>query len=390
MRLPFRVLLYALFIAALFIPWLAWETDANQVRRWVYPAQAKLVAASTRCNAGAPDWLGPLARDMAQRHDSPANQLAWVTASGAVHGCVNGWEATPWVSPRLGADTPMRLASLSKIVSFIGLVGVDEAARPPWLDAPLAGVLALAPPYADARVADIRVRDLLNHSAGFDRIKTTDPITRMGHRPWCPYDLDELARTRLDFAPGTRFAYHNLDYCLAAAAYEKRFGRSLWAVLEQDFRLRDYGLDWLDRRDTPVRYNLMHEGLTSPSYNFVQKLDWLAARAPFGLTGNAVGLARFVHDNRPLLAVAQGLRDDSMACNEKVQASCYDGFLNRIELDGHTLWQQGGYLYGMSALFALDEAGNFIVWLGAGEGRPLSAAAQHIRQVLVQNRRGGG
>lgn len=390
MRIFARCLLYVFLIILIFFPWLAWETDRNMVRRWVYPVQGQLAAWSTRCDAAAPPWLGALAQALATQHDAPANQLALLTADGQLSQCINGWQHLPWNSPRLAPDTPLRLASLSKIVSFMGLTALPAAQRAEWLDAPLTTVLGLAAPYADARVGAIRVRHLLNHSAGFDRLKSEDPITRFQddpkhQRPWCPYDLGQLARTRLDYAPGTRFAYHNLDYCLAAAAYEQRWGRSLWAALEQDLRLPDYGLDWLDRRDSPVTYNFMHGGLTSPDANFVQRLDWYAARAPMGLTGSASGLARLMHDQRPLLAVAQGQRDDHIACNPQRNAACYDGFLNRLEVEGRTLWQQGGYLYGMAALFVMDEAGNFIVWLGTGEGRPLSAAPQRIRQALLEH-----
>ncbi len=381
MHFSFRYLFYALLIAAIFSSRLAWETDRNMVRRWVYPVTGHLSAWFTRCDAQAPRWLRTLAQDMAVRHDAPANQLAFVTADGKVSTCVNGWQDQPFVSPRVAQDTPMRLASLSKIVSFMGMAAPQAAQPDGWLDTPLVQVLGLSGPYADARVADIRVRQLLNHSAGFDRLKSVDPMTKMDHRPWCPYDVAQLSKTRLDYAPGARFAYHNLDFCLAAVAYEKHYGRSLWTALEQGLHLESYGLDWLERRDTSVQYNFMHENFYGP--DFVQHLDWHAARAPMGLTGSAAGLARFIQDHRPLLALAQGQRDDAVPCDARRKGSCYDGFLNRVEVDGQPLWLQGGYLYGMAALFALDEAGNFIVWLGAGEGRPLSAAQERIQRALL-------
>lgn len=390
MRLLYRLLIYVVLLSAIFVPWGLWESNPNKVRRWIYPIKGELAAWSTRCDTQAPRWLGTLARAMATAHDSPANQLAFVTRSGEVSICTNGWEGTPVFSPRLAPDTPMRLASLSKIVSFIGLTGVPAAEQAAWLDAPLAEVLGLAPPYADARVGSIRVRDLLNHSAGFDRLKTEDPITRFRdarkpQRSWCPYELDRLARIGLDYAPGSRFSYHNLDYCLAAAAYEKRFGRSLWTALAEDFHLHDYGLEWLDRRDSPVAYNFMHAGLTSPDAGFVQRLDWQAARAAMGLTGSASGLARFIRENRLLLDFARNLRDDSIVCHDAPDGGCFDGFLRRFTVDGHTVWEQRGYLYGMAATFVLDETGNFIVWLGAGEGRPLTAAPEQVRHALLKN-----
>lgn len=393
MRLLYRLLVYILLLGAIFLPWLAWENDSNQVRRWLYPLKGQLAAWSTHCDVQAPLWLGTLTKDMAIKHDSPANQVVFVTRSGAVNACVNGWQDTPIFSPRLELDTPMRLASLSKIVSFIGMTDIPVFQRADWLSMPLVDILAIPPPYVDKLVENIRVRNLLNHSAGFDRLKTEDPITRFQNllqpQPsWCPYDLGQLAHIRLDYAPGSRFSYHNLDYCLVAAAYEKYFGRSLWTVLDQEFDLHGYGLDWLDRRDTSVAYNFMHVGLTSPGADFVQQIDWHAARAPMGLTGNASGLARFIQDHRPQLALAKNMRDDTILCEPQKQLECFDGFLNRIQVNGQWLWQQGGYLYGMSALFVTDEAGNFIVWLGTGEGRPLTAAPQRIQQVLLENSAG--
>lgn len=390
MRLFYRLLAYILLIGVIFFPWLAWENDNNKMRRWIYPLKGQLAAWSTRCDAQAPPWLGTLTNAMATEYDSPANQLVFVNRSGAVSVCVNGWQGTPIFSQRLEPDTPMRLASLSKIVSFIGMTDVSKFQSANWLNTLLADILILSSSYVDERVRDIRVRNLLNHSAGFDRFKTEDPIARFQNplQPqlsWCPYDLGQLAHIRLDYAPGSRFSYHNLDYCLVAAAYEKYFGRSLWTALDQDFNLHGYGLDWLDRRDTSVAYNFMHAGLTSPGADFVQQIDWYAARAPMGLTGNASGLARFIQDHRPQLALAQNMRDDTIFCEPRKQLECFDGFLNRIQVNGQWLWQQGGYLYGMAALFVMDEGGNFIVWLGAGEGRPLTAAPQRIQQMLLGN-----
>lgn len=382
MRTFSRWLLYACLLGIIFGPWLAWETDRNQVRRALYPVRGQLAAWSTQCSAQAPTWLGTLTQALATAHDSPANQLALIAPDGTASTCTNGWEDLPVLSPRLAPDTPMRLASLSKIISFMGMTHLPPAARSLWLETPLVQAVALQPPYADTRVGAIRIRHLLNHSAGFDRLKSDDPMATLRHRPWCPSQLQQLAHTPLDYPPGERFSYHNLDYCLAAAAYEHQFGRSLWEVLEADMHLHDYGLDWLDRRDTPVQYNFMHSAFFGP--DFTQKLDWQAARAPMGLTGNASGIAHFIHTHRDLLEFSKGMRDDTIACKPQSNRSCYDGFLNRTTAHGRTVWQQGGYLYGMAALFVMDEAGNLLVWLGAGEGRPLSAAPQRIRQALFE------
>ena len=383
MRLGLRVLVYGLLLLLVFGPWIAWETDRNLVRRWLYPVKGQLAAWSTQCDASAPPWLRQATQTLATTYDSPANQLVFVSAAGQLASCANGWHSTPLVSPRVTADTPFRLASLSKIVSFMGLVHPSPGYDANWLDESLVKILGLSGTLADARVGDIRIRHLLSHTAGFDRLRSTDPMAELDKQPWCPYQWHLLANTQLDFAPGTRYAYANLGYCLAAVAYEKRFGRSLWHVLEQDMQFQRYGLDYLEQRDTPVHYNFMHQSFFDEGY--VQHFDWHAIRAPMGMTGNARGLARFVHDHRDAIAVARSLHNaDSAQCDSTRNEACFDGFLEYRVVNGKPLWRQRGYLYGMTASFMIDEAGNFIVWLGAGESRPILAAHEYIEQALLQ------
>lgn len=382
-RLAYRLLVYALLLLLVFGPWLAWETDRNRVRRWLYPAKGQLVAASTQCDAQAPAWLRQAAKTLATRFDSPANQLVFVDAAGQMAACVNGWQDVPFFSPRVSHDTPLRLASVSKIVSFMGLVYKNPNTHGSWLDEKLVNVLGMHGPLADERVRDIRVRHLLNHTAGFDRLRSVDPMTELDKKPWCPAQWPMLAHVQLDFAPGTRYAYANLGYCLAAVAYEKRFGRSLWDVLAQDMQFANYGLNYLEQVDTPVHYNFMHQPFFDEGY--VHHFDWHALRAPMGMTGSAKGLARFIHQYRDLLAVARSLHGmDDAPCNEAQSESCFDGFLERRIVNGKTVWRQRGYLYGMTASFMTDEAGNLMVWLGAGESRPILAAHENIEKVFLK------
>lgn len=384
MRLSYRLLIYALFVAMFFAPWLLWISDPNLVRRLVYPIKGKLAAWSTTCSPNTPSWLEELTRQMAKAHDSPANQVVVSLASGELLSCFNGWESTPYISRRVTDETPMRLASLSKIVSFVGMTGMDKESRGHWLDSFLIDSL-LVSALEDERVGRIRIRNLLNHSAGFDRHRTQDPITQFNASSWCPHDLRNLGKIRLDYTPATRFGYHNLDYCLAEAAYDQYFSRTLWDHLVNDLEVRKYGLEWLSDRDTPVTQNLMHEGLTGYGEVFLDAIDWEAARAPMGLTGNARGLARFIVRNKGALSIAKSMRDDSISCNDEVVGSCFDGFLNRLKVRDQVLWQQRGYLYGMSAVFILDENDNFIIWLGSGEGRPWSAGVNKVRKTFVEN-----
>ena len=387
-RLGYRLLSYGMLLLLIFGPWLAWETDRNQVRRWLYPAKGQIAAWSTQCDVSAPSWLRTTIQTLAKQYDSPANQLVFVNASGQMAACVNGWQDTPFFSPRVNHDTPLRLASLSKIVSFMGLVHknteIHPETYPDWLNEKLVDIFDMqGGTVADERVRDIRIRHLINHTAGFDRLRSVDPMTELDKQPWCPTQWPMLAHVQLDFTPGTRYAYANLSYCLAAVAYEKRFGRSLWDVLAQDMQFNRYGLNYLENTDTPVHYNFMHQPFFDEGYT--NHFDWHALRAPMGMTGNAQGLARFIYDNRNLITVARAMHNtDSVPCEEMRNEACFDGFLERRVVNGTRLWRQRGYLYGMAATFMTDQAGNFVVWLGAGESRPILAAHDHIEQELLQ------
>ncbi|MDL5037410.1 serine hydrolase [Comamonas sp. Y6] len=278
-------------------------------------------------------------------------------------------------------DTRFRFASLSKLVTFFGVTHEQALGQVGWLSQPLFEVLGLTPPFRDPRIAQIQVHHLLNHSAGFDRLRVKDPMVIDDQKPWCPGQLEKLADTPLQFTPGSHYAYANLGFCLAAVAYERRMGRSLWSALEQDMHLSRYGLGYMDEVDSPIAYNFMHNEMRGPE--FVAHFDWQALRAPMGMTGSAQGLARFVADNRALLDFARGMHDPGIPCNETLFESCMDGFLERRRLGDVTVWQQRGYLYGMAALFVMDKAGNYLVWLGSGEINPPTLASDFLVRTLI-------
>jgi D-alanyl-D-alanine carboxypeptidase len=384
-KMRLRVASYGLLMALILLPWMAWEKDRNMVRRWLYPIRGHLAAWSTDCGVQTAPWLKELTRKLPTRLDSPANQLVFVDSKGKQAGCVNGWQGLPLISDRVTADTRFRLASLSKLVSFMGLTHDDARVRSAWLESPLVQALSILPPFKDKRISQIRIRHLLNHTAGFDRLRAEDPMVVRNKKPWCPEDVGQLAQTPLQFTPGERYAYANLGYCLASVAYERHFGRSLRDVLERDMRFSQYGLDYMDRADSPVDYNFMHHEFYGP--DFVRYFDWVALRDSMGMTGNAQGLARFVAENRSLLAFAREMRDAGIHCDETKPESCQDGFLERRRVGNTQVWLQRGYLYGMSALFLMDEAGNFLIWLGAGDIKSPLLAFEYVEAAFLNSLR---
>ena len=116
-----------------------------------------------------------------------------------------------------------RIASVSKPITGIATLKlVDDGALD--LEAKVFTLLADLLPAngpADQRLLDMTVRQLLHHTAGWDRDKVSDPMFRqreiartMGvpSPPSAETIVRWLATQPLEFTPGTKFKYHNITY----------------------------------------------------------------------------------------------------------------------------------------------------------------------------------
>jgi len=131
-----------------------------------------------------------------------------------------------------------RLASLSKTITAVAVLQLVQERRLKLDDKvlPILGDLGPRPDrIADARVHDITVRHLLQHSAGFDRERSGDVVFMPGAAdaarrqggslpPDCPAVLRDTLERKLDFAPGAAFAYSNVGYCILGRVVERVSG----------------------------------------------------------------------------------------------------------------------------------------------------------------------
>ena len=135
------------------------------------------------------------------------------------------------VTPR----TRFRLGSLSKPITAVAILQLVAEGRLRLDDRVLPLLGDLAPPLKairDPRVHAITVRHLLQHTGGFDRELSGDPVfmPRAGEAlarqnaeppPTCQLALRVVLEDRLDFDPGSRFAYSNLGYCILGRIIER-------------------------------------------------------------------------------------------------------------------------------------------------------------------------
>jgi CubicO group peptidase (beta-lactamase class C family) len=150
-----------------------------------------------------------------------------------------GWRN---VDKRLPVEdtTRFRIASVSKTFTSAAILRLCGAGRL-GLDDKAADRLPqfareLRRP-AESRWREITIRQLLQHTAGWDSAKGFDPMfattliaTETGDstEPLPPAAVVRymIERRRLDFAPGTRFAYSNFGYCVLGRVIEASTGAS--------------------------------------------------------------------------------------------------------------------------------------------------------------------
>jgi CubicO group peptidase (beta-lactamase class C family) len=139
-------------------------------------------------------------------------------------------------------DTKFRIGSISKPITAATLFRLQEMGKLSLDDR----VFDLLPQFqdslGDARMRTITVRQLLNHSGGWDSEKNGDPlfpahehIVEAGAS--FPPTKKEVAefwlKLPLDFAPGTKHAYSNFGYLLAGLVIEKVTGKSYGEAVQE-------------------------------------------------------------------------------------------------------------------------------------------------------------
>ncbi|GAA5165375.1 serine hydrolase domain-containing protein [Viridibacterium curvum] len=123
-------------------------------------------------------------------------------------------------------DQRMRIASMSKLITAVAALKAAEQGKLD-LDQPfvkLLGFPANPAEYADPRVLQITVRQLLQNHAGWTIDRAKDPMFE--RTPACPGSAARwLANVKLDAEPGQLYSYGNINFCLAQQVIEKATGQ---------------------------------------------------------------------------------------------------------------------------------------------------------------------
>lgn len=130
-------------------------------------------------------------------------------------------------STPMAANQRMRIASMSKLITAVAALKAAELGKLD-LDKPFVQTMGYsrAPSdYADPRVMQISLRQLLQNHAGWTIDRSQDPMFE--RVPPCPYRSERwLTTAKLDTEPGQLYSYSNINFCLAQQAIEKATGRT--------------------------------------------------------------------------------------------------------------------------------------------------------------------
>lgn len=173
-----------------------------------------------------------------QARQVPGGALAVLKNGRLVYARGYGWADREKQIP-VRPESLFRIASLSKPLTAVAVLRLVEAGRLD-LDARAFELVKLEPLSSararpDRRLAQITIRQLLHHTAGWDRDRSFDPMFRSreiarvaGEPP--PAGPQAIIRymlgRKLDFEPGTRYAYSNFGYCVLGRLIEAVSGLS--------------------------------------------------------------------------------------------------------------------------------------------------------------------
>ena len=252
----------------------------------------------------------------------PGGALAVVEEGRLVYARGYGWADRENKIPAKPGSL-FRIASISKPFTAVAVLKLVERGKTS-LDTGVFDLLALgAEPMQpkggkfDERWKQITVRHLLQHTGGWDRDKSFDPMFRSrqiaktlgiasppGPRDIIRYMLDQP----LDFDPGTRYAYSNFGYCILGRVIEKVAGMS-YEKFVQSSVLAPIGIQQMrvgaslesKRAEGEVRYYMPRDEMTESVFDaHPGRVPWPyggfcleTMDAHGGWIASAVDLARF-------------------------------------------------------------------------------------------------
>ncbi len=200
-----------------------------------------------RTGETSPAWqpLDDLMTTFLREQQPPGAAIAVANPSKVLYARGFGWADKDQQRP-VQPEALFRIASISKPLTAVAVMQLVEQGRI-GLDDRFLDVVPVEPFVAcgqslDPRMKSITIRHLLQHTAGWDRDQSFDPIGRPREisaalgldGPPSPTDVMRYSLgLPLDFDPGTRYVYANVDYLCLGRLIEHSTGLTYVDAMQQ-------------------------------------------------------------------------------------------------------------------------------------------------------------
>lgn len=290
----------------------------------------------------------------------PGGQISFISKTTPSIDCAFGWGGSKGLFSPVSLADHFRYASLAKIfTSLTALRLVSEGKMP--LDRLVLPRLGDYDKLQDLRLLTITFRHLLTHRAGFDRIRSGDPMLQVA--PWCPYDLKTLNQLKLDYSPGQHYSYSNLGYCLLGEALARSADTSLETLFINTLEVAQYS-SIQEVTNSTISSKEVHYMFDYPdSEKTLLSFDYHAMLASGGWTGTASDLALLISRNLndAKLSVFEGFEP---ACDFSLWRTCHGYVFYKYQKDTqHVMYWRDGSLPGVTAFAAATSEGEVIILL---------------------------
>lgn len=186
-------------------------------------------------------------RSFMERHRIPGASLA-ITDQGRLVFARGYGYADVGTRRKLEPTSLFRIASISKPITAVAILQLVEQGKLKLDDKVFDILTGYEPAFGrgqefDKRQKDITIEHLLQHRGGWDRDKSFDAMfqsvrfaRRLDVPP--PAQPDDIIRCmlgqKLDFDPGTKYAYSNYGYCLLGRVIEKLTGQDYETYVKEN------------------------------------------------------------------------------------------------------------------------------------------------------------
>ena len=355
-----------------------WLTDRKGVLRTFYPIPAFFSSVSTKCSDRSPPWLLNMMELGTWELRALSSQVAYITSNGELFHCESGWQKRSFFSQPVSVDTRFRYGSLTKPITSAALLKLERGGKL-QLNEPVVGwLLDGKPVLRDPRVGKITADDLLRHRAGI-----AGEVFTWNQKPWCPDEIDQLSREKLQVAAFEQTNYSNLGYCILGELVARVSGKDYRRVVDEQFSLKQRGIRFAALAEAPdeVWHDYRYHEFFRPDLR--AEFDYEAVASTAGMTGSAAAYAKLVKDILELnLDDFLNVPEDMQKCDANKLRNCYGRafYLFRTE-GGEYLNVKGGHMPGFSGVVVISDSNEVFVWLGNSD-TPDSVEGVHLVKFL--------